>query len=143
MASFLGTVHHGYEYTVQEGLDAIREVSAFHTYVIAVAVACCLLLCFLFLLVLLLAVSVIVYNGHRVVVGTKNCLLFIRLDPTICVPSKHVYYSDVRVDHSKMASIRLAVGRRFAWCVVNRCHDWSNKVYILIGQPILRLFVDQ
>eukprot|EP00904_Undaria_pinnatifida_P008512 jgi/Undpi1/4791/HiC_scaffold_19.g08144.m1 len=26
VASFLGTVHHGYEYTVQEGLDAIREV---------------------------------------------------------------------------------------------------------------------
>lgn len=26
MADFLGTVHHSYTYTVQEGLDAIREV---------------------------------------------------------------------------------------------------------------------
>lgn len=27
VSDFLGTVHHNYEYTVQEGLDAIREVS--------------------------------------------------------------------------------------------------------------------
>lgn len=27
VAKFLGTVHHSYEYTVQEGLDAISEVS--------------------------------------------------------------------------------------------------------------------
>ncbi|CAN0400614.1 unnamed protein product, partial [Hapterophycus canaliculatus] len=26
VADFLGTVHHSYVYTVQEGLDAIREV---------------------------------------------------------------------------------------------------------------------
>ena len=29
VSDFLGTVHHGYEYTVQEGLDAIREVRIF------------------------------------------------------------------------------------------------------------------
>lgn len=28
VADFLGTVHHSYIYTVQEGLDAIREVHA-------------------------------------------------------------------------------------------------------------------
>lgn len=27
VAKFLGTVHHSYEYTIQEGLDAISEVS--------------------------------------------------------------------------------------------------------------------